>query len=207
MTVERTVPRLAVRVKSGLRSRVHQEPVDCIVPAAGSSVRMGRWKPVLPFGDSTIVQTVVAAALRVCSRVVLVTGFRGPELAALFSGDPRVMAVHNDDWEQGMFSSIRAGSEHVLTPRFFVTLGDMPWIAPAVYEALLGWEGGDVVFAVHGGTRGHPVLFGDSVRAAIAAADPAAGSMREIVKMFRVGELTWPDDSVLRDVDTEQDLH
>jgi hypothetical protein len=31
--------------------------------------------------------------------------------------------------------------------------------------------------------------------------------MREIVKMFRVGELTWPDDSVLRDVDTEQDLH
>jgi CTP:molybdopterin cytidylyltransferase MocA len=24
--------------------------VDCIVPAAGRSERMGRWKPVLPFG-------------------------------------------------------------------------------------------------------------------------------------------------------------
>jgi molybdenum cofactor cytidylyltransferase len=186
---------------------VRQEDVDCIVPAAGSSVRMGRWKPVLPFGDSTIVETVVAAALQVCSRVVLVTGFRGSELAALFAGDARVLSVPNEAWQQGMFSSIRTGSGHVRTPRFFVTLGDMPWIAPAVYEALLGCEDADVVFAAHGGRRGHPVLFRDRVRAAIAAADPVTGSMREIVQSFRIGELAWPDDSVLRDIDTERDLH
>ena len=162
--------------------------MDCIVPAAGSSTRMGRWKPVLPFGGSTIVQTVVAAALQVCSRVVLVTGFHGTELAALFAGESRVLAIHNNDWQQGMFSSIRAGSSHVLTPRFFVTLGDMPWIAPAVYEALLreggaDVEGGsdhgggrDVVFAAYGGMRGHPVLFRNSVKAAIAAADPLTGA-------------------------------
>jgi molybdenum cofactor cytidylyltransferase len=184
-----------------------KEPVDCIVPAAGSSVRMGRWKPVLPFADSTIVQTVVAAALQVCSRVVLVTGFRGLELAALFADDARVLPVPNEAWQQGMFSSIRAGSAHVHTPRFFVTLGDMPWIAPAVYEALLGCQHADVVFAAYGGTRGHPVLFRDHVRAAIAAADPVTGSMREIVRSLRIGELAWPDDSVLRDIDTEHDLH
>ena len=185
---------------------MHQEHVDCIVPAAGSSLRMGQWKPVLPFDGSTIVQTVVAAALQVCTRVVLVTGFRGPELAALFESDPRVLLVQNEAWQTGMFSSIRAGSLHVRTPRFFVTLGDMPWIVPAVYEALLRRESGDVIFAMHGGTRGHPVLFRDSVRPAIAAADPATGSMREIVKSFRISELAWPDRSVLRDIDTEADL-
>jgi molybdenum cofactor cytidylyltransferase len=167
---------------------------------------MGRWKPVLPFGDSTIIQTVVAAALQCCSRVLLVTGLRGTELAAMFHEDPRVLPVENTAWQQGMFSSIRTGSVFVRTRRFFVTLGDMPWIPASVYAALLRSEEADVVFPVSGGVRGHPVLFNEKVREAIAAADPVRGSMRAISESFRVGELPWPDQSILRDVDTEQDL-
>ena len=182
------------------------EAVDCIVPAAGGSVRMGRWKPILPFRDSTIVQTVVATALRVCSRVVLVTGYRGTELASLFEGDPRVLPVANEAWQQGMFSSIRLGVSRVRTRRFFVTLGDMPWILPEAYAALLENEEADVVFPVHGGMRGHPVLFSERVKDAIAAADPESGSMRAVVESFHVSEVQWPDDSVLRDIDTEADL-
>jgi molybdenum cofactor cytidylyltransferase len=168
---------------------------------------MGRWKPVLPFGGSTIIQTVVAAALQCCSRVLLVTGLRGTELAAVFQGDPRVLPVENTDWQQGMFSSIRTGSAFVRTRRFFVTLGDMPWIPAPVYAALLRAPEADVVFPVCGGARGHPVLFHERVREAIAAADPVLGSMRTIADSFRVGEMPWPDESILRDVDTEQDLH
>ena len=180
--------------------------VDCIVPAAGRSERMGRWKPVLPFGDRTIIESVVGTALCVCSRVLLVTGYRGDELAALFEGEPRVVPVENQDWQQGMFSSIRCGIARVNTPRFFVTLGDMPWITDAVYEALLGQDEADAVFPVHGGTRGHPVLFHERVRAAVASADPARGSMRTITESFQVSEMSWPDDTILRDIDTESDL-
>jgi molybdenum cofactor cytidylyltransferase len=190
------------------------EPLDCIITAAGSSVRMGRWKPVLPFGDSTIVQTVVAEALRACSRVVLVTGYRGAELASLFKGDTRVQPVENEAWQQGMFSSIQVGVRSVRTRLFFVTLADMPWITEAVYAALLrrvetgveGREETDVVFPAHGGVRGHPVLFNERVRDAISAADPATGSMRDIAGSFHVSELAWPDDSILRDIDTEADV-
>ena len=180
--------------------------MDCIVPAAGNSVRMGRWKPVLPFGDSTIVQTVVTAALDVCSRVVLVTGYRGAELAVLFKGDRRVLPVENQSWQQGMFSSIRIGALQVRTDRFFVTLGDMPWITAAMYSALLRHEKADVVFPEHGGMRGHPVLFHGRVRDAIAAADPVRGSMRAIAESFRINELHWQDDAILRDIDTEEDF-
>ncbi len=183
-----------------------EESCDCIVPAAGRSERMGKWKPVLPFGGSTIIESVVAAALRACSRVLLVTGYRGAEIADLFQGEPRVTLVENQDWPLGMFSTIRRGMARVSTARFFVTLGDMPWITEQVYAALLRHVDADVVFPVHDGVRGHPVLFHERVRAAVAAADPARGSMREIAGSFRVFEMAWPDDSVLRDIDTESDL-
>jgi len=161
---------------------------------------------VLPFGDTTIIEAVVATALRACSRVLLVTGYRAAELAALFRGRSRVTLVENPAWEQGMFSSVRRGVAEVTTTRFFVTLGDMPWIPGAVYEALLGREDADVVFPVHDGRRGHPVLFHERVKAAVTAADPARGSMRGIAASFRVAEVSWHDGSVLRDIDTESDL-
>jgi len=67
--------------------------IDCLVPAAGLSERMGSWKPLLPFGDSTIVETVVANALAVCSRVILVVGYRGKDLGARFSTETHVIIV------------------------------------------------------------------------------------------------------------------
>jgi len=161
---------------------------------------------VLAFGERTIIESVVATALRACPRVLLVTGFRGAELAAIFRGEPRVIPVVNEDWHLGMFSSIRLGIARVTTARFFVTLGDMPWITDAVYAALLHRDEADVVFPVHDGRRGHPVLFHERVRPAVASADPLKGSMRAIAESFRVSEMHWPDDTVLRDIDTESDL-
>jgi molybdenum cofactor cytidylyltransferase len=183
------------------------EDCDCIVPAAGASTRMGGWKLLLPFAETTIIETVVAAALAACSRVVLVTGYRGKELAARFRSEDRVISVENPGWARGMFSSVQLGVSRVATRRFFVTLGDMPWITPGTYRALRrAGAGVDVVFPVFGGRRGHPVLFHARIRDAVAAADPAAGSMRAIAEAFYVRDLPWPDDSVIRDIDTPEDL-
>ena len=82
----------------------------------------------------------------------------------------------------------------------------MPFVSAPVYRALLEASEADVVFPVHGGMRGHPVLAGARVREAILAADPATGSMREIAGRLSVIEVPWHDDSVLRDIDTPPDL-
>jgi molybdenum cofactor cytidylyltransferase len=179
--------------------------IDCIVPAAGRSERMGGWKPHLAFGSSTIIETVVRNALDACSRVILVTGYRAVELGWLFSGTPRVLVVENPEWELGMFSSLRRGVACAGSERYFVTLGDMPWITPPVYEALFSCRNADAVFPVFGVRRGHPVLFNRRVREAVLGADPATGRMREIVERFAVTELAWEDDSILRDIDTRED--
>jgi molybdenum cofactor cytidylyltransferase len=180
--------------------------VDCIVPAAGRSERLGRWKPLLPFRGGTLVGTVAAAALETCSRVILVTGYRGDELAARFATEPRVVVVENPGWELGMFSSIRQGAVRVETTAFFISLGDMPFVGAPVYRALLDASRADFVFPVREGMRGHPVLAGARVREAILAADPATGSMKEIARRLSVAEVPWHDDSVLRDIDTPADL-
>jgi len=179
---------------------------DCIVAAAGRSERMGRWKPVLPFRGGTMVGTVVAVALAACGRVILVTGYRGSELAALFTGEPRVAVVHNADWALGMFSSIQRGAAAVTTTRFFVQLADMPFVSPPVYGALLEASEADFVFPVHDGMRGHPVLLGPRAREAVLAADAGAGSMKAIARRLSVVEVPWSHDSVLRDVDRPADL-
>lgn len=179
--------------------------IDCIVPAAGRSSRMGEWKPALPFARSTIIETAVAAALGACSRVILVAGFRAADLAALFHDADRVLVVENIDWEKGMFSSLQCGAGRVETERFFIAPGDMPLLTTAVYKALLDAAPADVVFPVFGGRRGHPVLLGKKVAEEMARTDPATGIMRGILAGFASREIEWPDDSILRDVDTPQE--
>ncbi len=181
------------------------EGISCVIPVAGRSERMGRWKPLLGFRGITIIQAVVDVALAACSGVIVVTGHRGQEVGALFSGNPRITLAHNPEWETGMFSSIQRGAACVDTERFFITLGDKPFIRTEVYAYLLQGPPGDAVFPVFAGQRGHPVLLSRKVRDAVLAADSRAGSMPQVISRFTVREMAWPDDSVLRDIDTPED--
>lgn len=167
---------------------------------------MGEWKLLLPFRGSTIVQAVVAAALGACARVILVTGHRAEELEGLFAAEPRVLAVRHPGWQKGMFSSQQAGIALVRSGRFFVIPADMPLVTPAVYAALLeDGPAADVVFPVHAGRRGHPVLFSRGVVDTVLAEDPEAGRLRDIASRFSCAEVHWTDDSILRDIDTQED--
>ncbi len=177
---------------------------ECVIPAAGRSQRMGDLKPLLPFRGSTMIETVVRNALEACARVVLVTGHRAGEIERLFAADGRVALVRNPEWEVGMFSSIRCALPLVGADRFFVTPGDMPFIEPAVYRALLESGPAQAIFPVFKGIRGHPVLFSVEVREAVRNADPATGRMREIARGLDCREVEWPDDSILRDIDTKE---
>ncbi|STW28899.1 CTP:molybdopterin cytidylyltransferase [Klebsiella michiganensis] len=105
---------------------------QCVMLAAGLSSRMGKWKMMMPWGEGTILDSALASALAFCDRVVLVTGFRGDELAACYRDHPGVEVVFNPQYQDGMFSSIQCGVGHIRASRFFLALGDMPEVhAPA----------------------------------------------------------------------------
>ena len=187
------------------------ENVNCLIPAAGRSSRMGQWKLMLPFGDKTVIETVVATPLSVCSKVVLVTGYRSPELQDLFEGVDRVAIIENVHWQAGMFSSIRRGASAIESDQFFIALADMPLLDPKVFRKLLhashgknaAGETATVAYApVFDGKRGHPVLLSRIILDKIRRANSETTTMKEIIRQERVHEVAWSDDSIHRDLDT-----
>ncbi len=59
---------------------IRPERLDCVMPAAGLSSRMGDWKLMLPYQQYTILDASIENALSFCRRVILVVGYRGAEL-------------------------------------------------------------------------------------------------------------------------------
>jgi molybdenum cofactor cytidylyltransferase len=80
-----------------------------IVPAAGSSRRMGRPKPLLPYGDSTMVGVVVRTLLHADLDGVVVVTRSEPAAFLDLPGDPRIVIVYNDDANSEMIDSVRLG--------------------------------------------------------------------------------------------------
>lgn len=167
---------------------------------------MGVWKLMLPVAGTTMIEYIAETVLPVCSRVILVAGYRARELMPLADRFESVKIVINHQWELGMFSSIHAGVQHVETERFFICLADLPLIRDSVFARLLEEPKTDVVVPVFRGRRGHPVLLGSNVVRRIKVEDPAIGNMREIIREFSVRELDWNDDSILRDTDTPEEF-
>ncbi len=182
--------------------------IDCLIPAAGFSSRMGSWKLMLPYKQSTILEQTVSNALSHCTRVILVTGYRGTELDKLFRGNQRVVPIRNHDFTQGMFSSIRRGTSLIRTDWFFITMGDMPGISPALYEILLKSQtanpGIEIVRPLFNGKRGHPVLLNKSVIPTILS-KPRSSEMKHVFTHHKVLDLPLDLPESFRDIDTEED--
>jgi CTP:molybdopterin cytidylyltransferase MocA/xanthine/CO dehydrogenase XdhC/CoxF family maturation factor len=137
-----------------------------IVLAAGTSSRMGRNKLVEPVGGKPLVRHAVETALtgRI-DPVIVVTGHEAAAVRAALNSAP-VSFVHNEDFAQGLSTSLRAGIRAVPAgcDGALVLLGDMPGITPElarrVVAAFNPAEGRAICVAAADGQRGHPVLWG-----------------------------------------------
>ncbi|EAW8702225.1 NTP transferase domain-containing protein [Salmonella enterica] len=175
---------------------------ECVMLAAGLSSRMGKWKMMLPWNEGTILDSALDSALAFCDRIVLVTGFRGDELAAYYADHPAIEVVHNPDYQSGMFSSIRCGVSHIRASYFFLALGDMPEVTPAVYRALWASKAPDsCCIPVYDQGKGHPVLFAERAIALIShAADDV--TLREVTGQMPIRRVPVSEQGVHWDVDT-----
>ena len=90
--------------------------VYAIVLAAGLSTRMGRPKQLLPFGDKTILQTVVDTLLATDLEGVVVVLGHEAEAVRESLGDRSVLFCLNDRYQEGMLSSVLCGIAHALQP-------------------------------------------------------------------------------------------
>ncbi len=180
---------------------------DTVVLAAGFSSRMGAFKPLLPFGKSTIIETVVDTALTVSVRVIVVVGYQAQLIVGLKKWDTRVVFAENKYYEKGMFSSVKVGVAQVRTPRCFIALGDQPQVFATVYQKLLADDPADVVQPSFKGKAGHPILLNEKVRQVILIADEndPTVNLKTILNRFEKRLVEVNDKSILTDLDTPED--
>jgi molybdenum cofactor cytidylyltransferase len=134
-----------------------------IVLGAGRSTRLGRPKQTLPFGTTTVLGHVVAAAeASALTRVVVVLGGAEPEVRAALEPD-RAQLVSNDAYGTGCASSLLAGLDAAgAADAVMLLLGDMPGVDAALIDAVLAhWAATQPWAAVTAYTDrvGHPFMF------------------------------------------------
>lgn len=192
-----------------------ESELAAIIPAAGLSSRMGELKALLPLGQTTVLGHLIDLFHRCGIRdVIVVTGHRAGEVgqAALAAG---ARVVHNDDYEQGMFSSIKSGIRALApeTRGFFLLPVDIPLIRPGTIrllaEAFTSFPLA-IVYPVFQGRRGHPPLITTSLAKHILNHDGANGLRALLEQVDRqsltsVRDIAVPDANILFDMDTMAD--
>jgi CTP:molybdopterin cytidylyltransferase MocA len=176
---------------------------------------MRDFKPLLEVEGRTFLERAVAAFTAVgIDDVVVVTGYRGDDIAAVAARTGARVAP-NPRYEEGMYSSVRAGVA-ALEPgvsRFFLLPADVPLVRPETVGRLAR-EGGaapggaaDVAYPLVRGATGHPPLLAASLRAEIISGHPPGG-LRELLLAHAARTVLVPvdDEGVLLDADTADDL-
>ncbi len=176
--------------------------VEGVVLAAGLSSRMGNNKLMKTIDHMPMIERVILNMLPFCERIIVVVGHRRDDLMAVLGKISKVEIVVNDDYQSGMFSSVKAGCEAVRGDRFFLTPADIPFVKRETYEVLLQTEGDIVVPSVNR-KAGHPILVKTSVVSGIG--DSQAEHLRAFLAGMEKTYVCVEDHGVLIDIDTPED--
>lgn len=182
-----------------------------IIPAAGLSSRMGKFKPLLPLGGGTVLSRCVDLfRANGVERIFVVTGNRAKEVGVVAERAGAV-AVHNADFEQGMFSSVLAG---VLSlpddvTGFFLLPVDIPLVRRETVGRLIeAFEQTKppLLYPRFRGERGHPPLISRELVPDILNHD-GSGGLRTVLELHDANalDLDVADGGTVRDLDHPAD--
>jgi len=184
-----------------------------IVLAAGRSTRMGQFKPLLPWGEHTVIEQVVTTLLGTSvSEVLVVTGHEHDALAAALHAYP-LRLVFNPDYAAGdMISSIQAGLR-ALGPAVeaaLIAIGDQPRMQASTVEAVVAaWRQGSaerIIIPSYHMRRGHPICLPRAVWPAVLALSWQE-SLRSLWQSLagQIEHVMVDSPTILSDMDTPMD--
>jgi molybdenum cofactor cytidylyltransferase len=185
--------------------------ITAIILAAGQSKRMGTAKMLLPFGDSTIIESVIRSVLSSeVEEMLVITGARREEIELTISHLP-AKTVFNPGYTSGMLSSVQCGFENAgaNADAAVIVLGDQPSLLPATIDHLIHAHRQTkkgIVLPVYLDRRGHPILIDMKYSKEIRHLNPHVG-LRELIRNHAedIFEVEVGTDSILQDIDTPRD--
>jgi molybdenum cofactor cytidylyltransferase len=185
--------------------------ISAILLAAGRSRRMGAFKPLLPFGERTVVEACINnLSSGGVEEIIVVIGHRADEMRGRLGHLPVRFAI-NAEAESEMGVSIARGIEQISSQAeaVFIALVDQPAIPPEVVQFLIAERTrtrAQLIVPEHEGRGGHPVLIDLSFRPQLLNLDPQKG-LRGLFEASRekVSRVAVASAYVARDMDRWDD--
>jgi molybdenum cofactor cytidylyltransferase len=180
-----------------------------IILAAGESSRFGRPKQLLDYHGQPFVRCVAQTALQAgLFPVVVITGANA-ELVETVLQDLSIMVIRNEKWADGQAASIKAAVAALPASAggAIVLLADQPQVTPHVIRSLVERHASTraaIVAPLAADRRANPVLFDRTTFKDLLALTGDVGG-RAVFSNYRVDYIPWHDESLLFDVDTEDD--
>jgi CTP:molybdopterin cytidylyltransferase MocA len=181
-----------------------------IVLAAGASTRFGSPKQLVRIAGRPLLHTAVTRASEVTgSALIVVLGSGAAELGALQKHSPGSIVI-NQEWREGLASSIRAGIARLpLTcAGALLLLADQAAVSADDLKRLAGtWRKQPqyIAAALYSGTVGVPAIFPRSLFPELTQLRGDAGA-RALLRRNAARVVRVPMPSAAIDVDTPEDL-
>ncbi len=183
-----------------------------ILVAAGMSSRMGDFKPLLPYRNTTIIQAAIENMQNAgVEEIIVVVGHRGQEIEAVIQSMQHVKIVFNPNYAKGdMLESIQLGLGQIKKANaVYFMPADMPAIAVETFVKVwvcMEKTGAAVVFPTLLGRKKHPVLVGKACFKAILTCKENGG-LRVVLEQYvqQTQYVPVTDQACGMDIDTPDD--
>ena len=192
------------------RSTRSTDGLYAIVLAAGASTRFGSAKQLVRLAGRPLLHTVVTRASEVTGNaLIVVLGSGAAQLAPLLKHSPGSVVI-NQEWREGLASSIRAGVARLpaACSAVMLLLADQAAVTAEDLKRLAGsWrkQPQHIAAALYSGSCGAPAIFPRSSFRSLSELRGDTGARALLVRNSdRVVRVPMPSAAV--DVDTPEDL-
>jgi molybdenum cofactor cytidylyltransferase len=181
-----------------------------VVLAGGESRRFGSQKQLVRIAGRPLLHTAVTRASEVTgSSLIVVLGCGAAELGALLKHSPGSIVI-NQEWREGLSSSIRAGIARLPAScsGAMLLLADQPLVSADDLRRLAGtWRKQPqyIAAALYSGTTGVPVIFPRSLFQELLELRGDTGA-RALLRRHADRVVRVPMPSAAVDIDTPEDL-
>lgn len=181
-----------------------------LILAAGESKRMGEPKQLLPYNNSTLLLHAIEQANGIkYADVFIVIGAHFADVFKSIRGQ-RATILKNNNWEEGMGSSISKGVELIKKKnnynRVLVTLADTPLVTKEHYEELISLSdetGKRIILTNYEEISGVPAIFDKSLFNELTILSDNEGA-KPVVEKYKKEVLKMTSKIPFFDVDTKE---
>lgn len=191
---------------------MNSSTVGLIILAAGASTRMGTPKQLLAYRGCTLIRHMAEVAIASsCQPIAVVLGAKAERIKPEISQLP-IQIVENQQWAEGMSTSIRVGLEALLAMNpnldaVAIALCDQPFVSSPTLERIVEayhLTGKPIIASEYSGTLGVPALFNRTLFSELMALKSTEGAKKLIKKhIHEVFSVPFPEGVI--DIDTPKD--